>query len=216
MTVSNNEIKSKDQIHYIVKKKKLKPKYCEICNEYKKKLYLASIDHTYTLFPKDYMYLCGSCHFLYDKIRQLRTFTKNQKEYTWKIIKSLKLDVIKDYYIVNKEKVFTTLHKSALSKSWYYRFKMNEKYFKKKGLKIDKENKPIYKIIDCFWCRKHLRTHTLYIYKKHLFCSSKCMRQFAHIILIQKYSEYYYSQAFTIAEKKFMIIEKGFYQEQLI
>jgi hypothetical protein len=55
-------------LHKFIKRRKSKTKYCTICNEIKQ-LNLASIDHTYTRDPNDYIWLCGICHSLYDKIR---------------------------------------------------------------------------------------------------------------------------------------------------
>ena len=53
-------------IHKYIKKRKSKLTYCFICNK-EKVLQLASIGHTYTRKPEDYMWLCQSCHFLLDK-----------------------------------------------------------------------------------------------------------------------------------------------------
>jgi len=53
-------------IHNYIKKRKPKQEYCSICNK-NKKLQLASIGHTYTREPEDYIWLCQSCHSLFDK-----------------------------------------------------------------------------------------------------------------------------------------------------
>lgn len=62
----------------------IKPKYCTICNIYSKKLHMASIDHTYTRNPKDYIPLCPSCHKLFDKCRRrtqsLRSSNRTSKK----------------------------------------------------------------------------------------------------------------------------------------
>ena len=52
--------------HQYIKKINPKPKFCTICNQ-EKKLDLASINHTYTKNPEDYIWLCRSCHYLFDK-----------------------------------------------------------------------------------------------------------------------------------------------------
>ena len=53
-------------LHKYIKNHKTKEEYCLICNQ-KKKLQLASIGHTYTKDPIDYMWVCQSCHYLFDK-----------------------------------------------------------------------------------------------------------------------------------------------------
>jgi len=58
-------------LHQYIKKHKPKPKYCIICNE-KKKLQLASINHVYTRNNKDWLWLCQSCHILFDKLNEVK------------------------------------------------------------------------------------------------------------------------------------------------
>ena len=58
-------------LHQYIKKYKPKPKYCIICNE-KKKLQLASINHVYTRNITDWLWLCQSCHMLFDKLSKVR------------------------------------------------------------------------------------------------------------------------------------------------
>jgi len=58
-----------DGIHYHIKKVKPKPNYCTICCKKTKKLQLCCIDHIYTLNPKDYIWLCISCHRIFDQCR---------------------------------------------------------------------------------------------------------------------------------------------------
>ena len=53
--------------HQYIKRIKPKPSFCTICNQ-NKKLDLASINHTYTRNPEDYIWLCRSCHMLFDKL----------------------------------------------------------------------------------------------------------------------------------------------------
>ena len=65
-------------LHYRIRKLKLEPEYCTICNEINKKLECCSIDHIYTKNPDDYIYLCRSCHKLFDQCRKKFKF-KNQK-----------------------------------------------------------------------------------------------------------------------------------------
>lgn len=59
-----------NSVHQYIKRHKDKPKYCMICNE-KKSLQLACIDHKYTKNPIDYLWLCQSCHFIFDKTRKV-------------------------------------------------------------------------------------------------------------------------------------------------
>lgn len=146
-----NEFRTIDQIHKIVKKKKNKPKYCEICNEYKERLDLASINHGYTEFPKDYMYLCQSCHGLYDKLKELRIFNRKQKEYTWKIIHKLDFDIIRYHtsksFILRDsinnyvELIPTQLVEHSVSKKLYYFFKINGKELIRKIQKVEKKKR---------------------------------------------------------------------------
>ncbi len=56
-------------IHRYIKKHKKKSSFCSICNE-KKKLELASLTHIYTRNPEDYIYLCRSCHSIFDHCRK--------------------------------------------------------------------------------------------------------------------------------------------------
>lgn len=53
-------------IHDQMKKVIQKPSYCLICNQ-NKQLDLASINHTYTNNPNDWIWLCRSCHTILDK-----------------------------------------------------------------------------------------------------------------------------------------------------
>ena len=53
-------------IHKWVRKRKIKPKYCSICNQ-EKKLQLANISGEYQKNINDYLWLCQECHYLYDK-----------------------------------------------------------------------------------------------------------------------------------------------------
>lgn len=57
-------------LHHYIRKRKTKQEYCTICNT-KKKLQLASIGHIYTRDPNDYMWLCQSCHRLFDKCTEV-------------------------------------------------------------------------------------------------------------------------------------------------
>lgn len=54
-------------LHLWVQYNKKKTKYCFICNE-KKKLELSSIKHIYTRNLEDWLWLCQSCHMLFDKL----------------------------------------------------------------------------------------------------------------------------------------------------
>lgn len=69
-------------IHNYIKKRKLKPEYCIICND-KKKLELCSIDHTYTRNIDDWIWLCKECHSLFDYWRDERSkeIVRNVKIY---------------------------------------------------------------------------------------------------------------------------------------
>jgi len=58
-----------DGIHYHMKKIKPQPNYCTICYKKSKKLQLCCIDHIYTLNPRDYIWLCISCHRVFDQCR---------------------------------------------------------------------------------------------------------------------------------------------------
>jgi len=59
-----------DTLHYQIRKIKEEPMGCEICGN-SDNLELSSIRHTYTLNPKDYQYLCHTCHNKYDiKLRK--------------------------------------------------------------------------------------------------------------------------------------------------
>lgn len=62
-------ITSLSSLHRYIKRRKKEPETCEICNE-KKKLDLASLTHIYTRNPEDYIYLCRSCHPIYDQCRR--------------------------------------------------------------------------------------------------------------------------------------------------
>ena len=65
-------IENYSQIHQKIKKIKLKPEYCEICNENCEFLHLANTDHKYSENINDYIYLCVKCHWLYDNLKGLR------------------------------------------------------------------------------------------------------------------------------------------------
>ena len=54
-------------IHKWAKTHVPKPNFCVICNEIKD-LQLASINHSYTKNIEDWMWLCQSCHILFDRI----------------------------------------------------------------------------------------------------------------------------------------------------
>jgi len=56
--------------HREIRKIKQKQSFCTICNE-KKKLQLASINHTYTEDPTDYLWLCRNCHILFDRLSKM-------------------------------------------------------------------------------------------------------------------------------------------------
>lgn len=56
-------------IHHYIHRIKPKQSYCIICNQ-KKRLDLASINHTYTKNPEDYLWLCRSCHRLFDQTQK--------------------------------------------------------------------------------------------------------------------------------------------------
>ena len=56
-------------LHNWIRRRKRKFEFCMICNEKKSRLQLASIDHKYTRNPEDYIWLCQSCHYLFDKCR---------------------------------------------------------------------------------------------------------------------------------------------------
>lgn len=59
-------------LHQFIRKRKPKQKYCSICNK-EKKLQLASIGHTYTRNIEDYIWLCQSCHCLFDECMEVIT-----------------------------------------------------------------------------------------------------------------------------------------------
>lgn len=56
-------------LHDKIRDTKKKQLFCTICNQ-PKKLELASIGHTYTENPNDYIWLCHSCHALFDSIQR--------------------------------------------------------------------------------------------------------------------------------------------------
>ena len=58
------------KLHQYIRKIKPKQSYCTICNQ-KKRLELASINHTYTKNIEDYLWLCRSCHILFDKLSEV-------------------------------------------------------------------------------------------------------------------------------------------------
>jgi len=63
--------KSLTALHKRIRKIKTKTDFCVICNQ-SKKLELASIDHTYTENPNDYLWLCRSCHIIFDRVREVK------------------------------------------------------------------------------------------------------------------------------------------------
>ena len=70
--MKNSSLKIKyGSIHDYINHHKKKPKYCKVCNE-GKKLQLACINHNYTRKLEDYLYLCVSCHILFDKCYKKR------------------------------------------------------------------------------------------------------------------------------------------------
>ena len=56
-------------LHKFIRNNKAKQQFCTICNE-PKKVELASINHTYTRNPEDYIWLCRSCHRLFDRLTE--------------------------------------------------------------------------------------------------------------------------------------------------
>jgi hypothetical protein len=54
------------QLHHWIRDRKPKPKYCTICNE-EKELELANISGVYLKDISDYIYVCRSCHVVYDR-----------------------------------------------------------------------------------------------------------------------------------------------------
>jgi len=70
-------------LHLLIPKNKPRPDACEVCNEPEKKtptkngkmrsnIELASINHTYTRNPDDYIWLCCGCHKKMDKTQYNR------------------------------------------------------------------------------------------------------------------------------------------------
>lgn len=60
-------LKSLQMLHRFIERRKPKPKFCEDC-EQEKRLELANINnHKYTRNPKDYKWLCHSCHTKLDE-----------------------------------------------------------------------------------------------------------------------------------------------------
>ena len=68
-------------LHQKMRKIIPKPPECQICNEIKDKLHLASIFHTYTTDPNEWIYVCykgkNNCHAILDG----KTLTNNKEEY---------------------------------------------------------------------------------------------------------------------------------------
>lgn len=56
------------RLHERIRKKMGEPQFCTICN-LPKKLDVCSIDHKYTESLEDWIYLCRSCHILFDSLR---------------------------------------------------------------------------------------------------------------------------------------------------
>lgn len=56
--------------HKFMRKLKKKSERCEICNGIKLQLDLASIDHTYSDNPDDWLYLCRKCHRNMDELNK--------------------------------------------------------------------------------------------------------------------------------------------------
>ena len=54
-------------IHQRIKIRKLKPIFCEICKNKKRKLELSNKDHIYSMNLKDWQYICRFCHRKVDK-----------------------------------------------------------------------------------------------------------------------------------------------------
>jgi hypothetical protein len=55
------------QLHDKIRKLKTKNKFCTICNE-RKDLVLANISGEYKEDPKDFFWVCKSCHVVYDRV----------------------------------------------------------------------------------------------------------------------------------------------------
>ena len=67
-----DDIKCINAIHAWIKRRKLLPKKCEVCGE-ERKLDLANIkNHNYTRKLQDYMWLCRSCHIIFDRVRSVK------------------------------------------------------------------------------------------------------------------------------------------------
>jgi len=70
------------QLHYYIRKKLVKPRFCEYCS-LEKRLDLANKSHKYKKDIRDWLWLCHSCHMKYDltekKINKLKKqgFQKN-------------------------------------------------------------------------------------------------------------------------------------------
>ncbi len=60
------------KLHRRIRQRKELPDQCTICNK-KKKLDICSINHTYTEDPKDWIFLCRSCHMLFDSSLRAKT-----------------------------------------------------------------------------------------------------------------------------------------------
>ncbi len=69
---------SYDGLHRWIRKRLKKPLYCEQCNKIKK-LQLANKSHEYTRNLADWLWLCSSCHALYDNIGKKVWITRRQK-----------------------------------------------------------------------------------------------------------------------------------------
>ena len=71
---------SKIAIHLWVKKRKVKPKYCEICHK-KPPIDLANISQLYYRNINDYQWLCRTCHMKSDgRLKKLLQNAHNAKQ----------------------------------------------------------------------------------------------------------------------------------------
>ena len=57
------------KVHKWIRKNKPKLKYCSICNEFKE-LELANISGVYDFNIDNYLWLCKSCHRLFDRLKK--------------------------------------------------------------------------------------------------------------------------------------------------
>lgn len=69
--------------HSWIKRKKGSPMLCEHCGSTGKSNYSyhwANIDHKYSRNPDDYIRLCVSCHYKFDKENNLRKYEKDSRK----------------------------------------------------------------------------------------------------------------------------------------